>query len=303
MWNIRIDAATAEFIAALAKLGISAVVLKGPALTDWYPEDSDRIYSDGDVWVAPGAVAQAEDALALLGFSPSSDERGLPAWWLAHASNWRRDHDDVSIDLHRRLQGVELDPEEVWQRLWPTCEEFTLAGRPAMRLPAPARALYATLHATHHGTASARGLSHMSVALGAADDATWTEALGLAQELHAVGAFATGLGLLPEGVALTRRIGVPAAASVMSTLQATSPPPVALGLEELRLARGMRRVEMLLRKLFPPPGFIRHWWEPAASSRRMLVVGYLYRPIWLLRRTPAAYRAWRAASRAAKSSS
>lgn len=303
LWNIRIDAATAEVVDALRIRGIGSAVLKGPAYSDWYPSDSGRTYSDGDLWVAPGNVTGAEAVLNELGFAPTKDERGLPDWWLEHASNWERDHDDVRIDLHRRLQGVELNPAEVWQLLWPQTEEFRLAGKPARRLPAPARALYAALHATHHGAASQLGLAHLKAALETADDDIWRGAHELAARLNALDAFATGLALVPEGEALARRIHVPAAASVKSTLQATTPPPVALGLEELKRARGWRRGQILARKLVPPPGFIRHWWPPAARSRRMLAIGYLYRPIWLLRRTPAGYRAWRAAARAARSSS
>jgi hypothetical protein len=303
MWNLRIDAATAEVLGALTDHGIDAVVLKGPALSDWYPDDSDRTYSDGDVWVAPGAVDEAEKTLSELDFSPTSDERGLPAWWLAHASNWQRDRDDVRIDLHRRLQGVERDPVSVWEELWPRCESFSVAGRPARRLPADARVLYATLHATHHGIANPAALAHLQAALAAADEATWRQAALLAERLDAVESFATGLRLVPAGIELATRLGVPDEVSVRSALHAASPPPVALGFDELARAHGVRRLHILLRKFVPPPGFIRHWWPRAAGSRRMLVVGYLYRPIWLLLRAPAGYRAWRAASRAAKSSS
>jgi hypothetical protein len=131
----------------------------------------------------------------------------------------------------------------------------------------------------------------------------WSDALQLAHELGALDSFATGLRLLPAGEALATRIGVPDVTDVRSSLLASSPPPVALGFDQLSSARGLRRLEILLRKFIPPPGFIRDWWPPAERSRRMLMVGYLYRPVWLLKHAPAGYRAWRAARRDASSSS
>jgi hypothetical protein len=303
LWTIRVDAATREVIAALERGGIGSIVLKGPSLSAWYPADSARIYSDGDIWVAPNALDSAAQTLTDLGFVPSSDERKLPGWWLAHASNWDRALDDGKIDLHRHLQGVGADPQRVWSLLWPRRVEFELLGARAFRLDDAAQALYVTAHATHHGVEDARGLPHLAAALTALDDDTWRAALALADELEALESFATGLRLVPGGVALAERIGVPDSRSVKATLLASTPPPVALGFDQLADARGLNRFRVLLRKFFPPAGFIRAWWPPAARSRTLLAVGYAYRPIWLLRYAPQGYRAWRAARRSVKSSS
>jgi hypothetical protein len=303
MWNLRIDAATGEVVEALRAQGIDSLILKGATFAEWYPPDSARTYVDGDVWVAPADVQGAERTLAELGFVPTADERGLPDWWQEHASSWLREHDQGKIDLHRRLQGAEAAPESVWSTLWAGRDPMTIGGVSGWRLSEPGRALYATLHATHHGSEDARGLPHLEAALGCVDDAAWSAALDLARELDAVEAFSTGLRLLPAGTALAERINAPDARSVRTELLASTPPPVALGFDQLSDAHGLRRAEILLRKLFPPPGFIRHWWPPAARNRRMLVVGYLYRPIWLVKNAPAGYRAWREARRKASSSS
>jgi hypothetical protein len=303
LWNLPIDAATLEVVMALRARGIDSVVLKGPALSDWYPEDSGRTYGDGDVWVAPAAVDESQGALAELGFQASKDESGLPGWWAEHASDWFRVRDNARIDLHAYLQGVAQDPVLTWAALWPRCVDFELAGTPVKRLPADARALYVALHATHHGIGRDASIEHLGAALAAVDDTTWTSSLELARELNALDSFATGLRLLPAGAELATRIGVPDARTVRTSLLASSPPPVALGFDQLSRAGVLRRLEILARKLFPPPGFIRHWWEPAARNRQMLVLGYLYRPVWLLRHAPAGYRAWRAARRDASNSS
>jgi hypothetical protein len=303
MWNLRIDAATGEAVRALSDQGVPSIVLKGPALGKWYPPDSGRTYEDGDVWVAPGDVAAAERILASLGFVPTADESGMPSWWEEHGSSWLRASDLGKIDLHRRLQGIGAEPRRAWDLLSASAVEFTVGGEVAYHLSDPGLALYTALHATHHGIDDARGLHHLRTALSAVDEATWTEALRLAEQLDAIEAFATGLRLLPAGADLAERIGAPDARSIRTELLASTPPPVALGFDQLSSAQGLRRLHILMRKLVPPPGFIRHWWPPAAKNGAMLAVGYLYRPIWLLLHAPAGYRAWRAARRAAKSSS
>jgi hypothetical protein len=303
MWNLRIDAATGEVVAALRQRGIDSLVLKGPAFAEWYPPDSGRTYEDGDVWVAPQDLADAEAVLAELGFEPTIDQSGMPDWWQEHGDSWLRERDRGKIDLHRRLQGIGADPAQVWSMLWAQRVEFKVGGESAYRLSEPGRALYATLHATHHGVDDPRGLPHLEAALASIDDEIWVAALDLARELDAVEAFGTGLRLLPAGEALAARIKVPDARSTKTTLLASTPPPVALGFDQLASARGLRRLEIVLRKLVPPPGFVRHWWPPASKSRVMLAIGYGYRPIWLLMRAPAGYRAWLAARREAKSSS
>lgn len=303
LWNIVIDAATLEVTDALAAKGIGSVVLKGPALNDLYAQDATRTYGDSDLWVAPSAFRDAEATLGELGFDPVHDVAGLPDWWSAHAREWVRTSDGTNIDLHAYLQGVHHDPALTWDRLWPRCVEFQLAGRPTKRLPDDARALYVTLHATHHGVGRDASLDHLEAALAMVDDATWAAALELARELGALDGFATGLRLVPAGARLAERIGVPDARSVRASLLASTPPPVALGFEQLSDARGLRRLEILLRKFVPPPGFVRGWWPPAARNRWMLAVGYLYRPVWLLKHAPAGYRAWRVARRDASSSS
>jgi hypothetical protein len=295
MSNIRIDAATGEVVAALRLRGIESVVLKGPALSAWYSSDSVRTYVDGDVWVAPGEVHAAEAVLRTLGFAPTQDESGLPGWWEEHGSSWFRATDGGKIDLHRRLQGTALDPAKTWELLWGRSVEILVGGVPARRLDDAALALYLTVHATHHGVQDSRGLPHLRAALSAVDDSVWLGALELAECLEALDGFSTGLRLIPEGASLAARLNIPDVRSVKAALHAASPPPVALGFEQLASGSGLARIEILFRKLVPPPGFVRHWWPPAAANRRMLLVGYLYRPIWLLQHAPAGYRAWRAA--------
>lgn len=296
--NLRIDAATAEVLRRWEQASVQGLVLKGPALADWYAADPARSYLDCDMWVRPGDLEIAAAALAELGFQKLADERGLPEWWREHASTWARESDGVVVDLHRTLQGIGVSAEEAWETLWPRRELATVAGRAAPRLDVSARAMYVTLHAAHHGAGFGKALTHLERALRALAEPAWHEAAELARQLRAVDAFAAGLRLLPEGTALAERLELPATQSVKTALRASTPPPVALGFAQLAGAKTLReRLEIAGRKLFPPPGFVRHWWPPAARSRWMLLLGYLYRPLWLLRHAPRGARAWLEARR------
>ena len=281
------------------------MVLKGPALAEWYGPDSDRTYVDGDLWVSPSQVSLAEEVLAQLDFVPALEEGDLPAWWLHHASAWTRRRDGATIDLHRRLQTVHRDAEEVWSFLLPQCEEFLIGGKTALRLPEAARILHITLHACHHGGADPRGLRHLRAAIesrGAADN-LWLAAWGLAQEIDAASAFSAGLRLTPQGKELAQRLQIPSMVGAESSLLAMGPVPVAMGFYQLSQASGMGRLEVLLRKCFPPAGFIRNWWRPAQRSYGWLIVGYIYRLVWLVRHCPSGYRRWRKVQKATRRSS
>jgi hypothetical protein len=301
--NLRIDAATAEVLRGLDAAGAGAVLLKGPALADWYvSEDPARSYMDCDLWIRPADFGLAEHVLEQVGFARHADQRGLPQWWLEHDVSWYRESDSVTVDLHRFLQGVQLDPGRAWDVLAAFREMIAVAGYPTPVLSTPARALYVTLHAAHHGAAWGKATVHVQRALASVSEDQWRQAADLAVRLEAAEAFGAGLRLVPSGPELAQRLGLPDTQSVEVALRASSPPPLALGIEQIASARGIRaRAHVVARKVVPPPGFIRHWWPPAAANRWMLTVGYLYRPIWLIHHAPAGFRAWRGARRQVRS--
>jgi hypothetical protein len=296
--RLRIDAATAEIARGFESAGVQSRLLKGPALASWYADDPARTYMDCDLWVRPGDTSAAAEALAGLGFSPCVYDRDLPEWWESHAQAWSRDADGVVVDLHRRLQGLGVDGETAWEVLAAPAERLPVAGELVPALALPARVLYVTLHAAHHGRGTAKAVSHVERAVSAVDDATWRHAAALAERVAAVDAFVAGLRLVPAGAALADRLGFGHVQSVRVALEASSPPPVALGFEQLVRAGGWwARVGIIVRKVVPPPSFIRRWWPAADGNRRMLAFAYLYRPVWLVKKAPAGLRAWREARR------
>lgn len=296
---LRINAATAELLRAFAAEGVECLVLKGPAIAGWlYTEDDPRYYVDSDVLVRPADMPRAEDVLRRLGFENQFDDTRMPGWWREHGSEWGRASDHVLVDLHRTLPGVGIGAAEAWAVLSAVTDRTPIAGYPASILGAPARTLHIALHAAHHGTAWGGPLADLERAIDRVGLPVWREATALAQRLAAIDELSAGLRLTTAGEALAVALGLPAARSVGAVLRASSPPPVALGFEQLARAGSARqRAAIAWRKLVPPVTFVRHWQPQGTETRRGLALAYLRRPLWILRHSPAGLRSWLAARR------
>jgi Uncharacterised nucleotidyltransferase len=299
--RLRLDAATADLLRQFDLAGIEVLLLKGRSIASWlYAERELRTYSDCDVLIAPYAVEAAEAVLGSLGFRPLFDDRRMPAWWREHASTWG-DDERLTVDLHRTLPGVGVNAAATWGALSADAGVVVVAGHPARTLALPARALHVALHAAQHGVGWPRPIEDLERALAASEDELWLSAAALARTLQATDAFVAGLCLAPAGEELAARLGLPPVRSVDVELRATSPPPVALGLEQVARADGTRaRAEIVWRKFVPPPSFIRHWDPRAGRSRSSLLRAYLRRPLWILRRAPRALYVWRRARRSVR---
>lgn len=300
--NLRVDAATAEILRAFRTSQIEALLLKGPSIGQWlYSQADPRPYNDCDLLVQPDQVDDAEAVLAALGFVRQFDEDGLPDWWREHGAVWQRVQDGVAVDLHHKLPELGVDSESAWKVLVAGAETIPVGGERVPVLGLPARALHVALHALHHGSEMPRPLIDLQRALAQVPESVWRRAGILAEQLRATDAFATGLRLTPTGHELAARLALPAPRSVEAALLASTPPPVALGIESLAAAGSVRERSAILRhKLVPPPGFMRRWHPLASRGRLGLVLAYLYRPLWILRRVPQGLRAWQRARRSAR---
>jgi hypothetical protein len=300
--RLALDAGTAEVFRSLGLAGVEALLLKGPAIARWlYAEGEPRTYTDCDLLIAPDHVEAAEKVLGSLAYKREFDDRDMPSWWREHATAWGRDDDGLTVDLHRTLPGVGVDAEATWRALSADTDAVVVAGHPVPTLPLPGRALHVALHAAQHGVGWARAMADLERALRAVNEDLWRKAAALAAELEATDAFATGLRLTPAGAQLAIRLQLPASRSVGAVLRAASPPPVALGFEQLARAPGVRaRARIVWRKLIPPAGFVRHWDPRAADSRFALLRAYLRRPLWILRHMPRGFRAWHIARRSVR---
>ncbi len=297
--NLRVDSTTADVLRAFEAAGIDSVLLKGPSVARWlYSNEEPRGYADSDLLVDPIRLAAAEDLLAGMEFAPIVDRREMPDWWQEHALEWVRESDGAVVDLHVSLSGVGVDPDELWHTLAQHRERIAVGGFPAQVLTVPGRAFMLALHAAHHGVGWGTFLADLERAVSTVDLATWEAAAGLAASVQATPAFAAGLRLTEPGRALAAQLDLPTEASVRLTLTATTPPPIALGFDQLERASGFReRLVILRHKFFPPVTFMRRWSPLARRGRRGLLLAYLQRWLWLLRHAPAGFRAWRSARR------
>ena len=293
------DWATAELLGAFDAAGVESILIKGASVVRWLYEPGERRpYSDFDLLVPPTDVVAARSVLTRLGYQPQLDETQMPTWWREHAVGWLHAGRGAVVDLHQGLPGVGVDGDSLWLQLTACSETILIAGFAARTLNISGRALLLALHAAHHGAEFQRGLTDLEQALDRADFETWRQAADLAASLDATAAFATGLRLVPRGRKLADELDLPTDRPVALALKVTSPPPLALGFEQLARARGLRaKLRILRHKVVPPPTFMRHWSPLARRGRRGLLLAYLWRPLWLLRRAPAGFRAWWAARR------
>jgi hypothetical protein len=295
--NLRVDAATGEVFRALADAGIATIVLKGPAIARWlYGPSEPRFYGDCDLLLASSDLTAASRTLERLGFVARHDPRA-PDWGREHAREFERELDRVVVDLHTTLPGVGVDDATAWRELSAETESTTVGRTQVSVLSATGRTLHVSLHRAQHGIQWKRPLEDLERAIATGDAATWTEAADLACRLGATESFAAGLRLTEAGRELAARLDLPRGESLEAALRAATAPPVALGLEALRTASWRERGRLSLRKLFPPPAFMRRWRPIARRGALGLAIAYVYRPIWLLRLAPEGFRAWKEARR------
>jgi hypothetical protein len=297
----RNDVAAVEIIEALEASGIRSVLLKGPAIARWlYAEDETRHYWDVDLLVPPGELPRAESVVAGLGFEWLVDESSR-IQRESHHERWYRPRDNVCVELHRGVLGVEVTDEELWDELVRETDRLPL-GVDGVVVPVPgsaARALLVGLHVAAHGPVGSP-LEDLVRALRQVPLETWREAALLARRLRAEPALALGLSFVPEGADLAARLGLAGTPSAEVILRASMPPPTAMGFERLLRAPGLGgKLRCIVTELTPPPAFLRESEPLARRGTRGIAVAYLVRPFRLAVQAPRGFLAWRAARRRA----
>src|SRR3954452_14881584 len=91
-WELAVDAATVEVVAALDESGIRSLLIKGPAITCWlYDRFAARGYNDIDLLVSPTNWSRAVEILTRLGFE-SAQVNVTPEEASALIAEGRLDH-------------------------------------------------------------------------------------------------------------------------------------------------------------------------------------------------------------------
>ena len=291
------DATTCEVTIAFRHANIRSILLKGPTIATWlYEHVSMRPYVDSDLMIAVGDLANAEEALAALGFehepiSASTRFDDIPHGLPWHAHNWVRRRDGAGLDLHRTLIGAAAGPEEVWRVLSAQTEGMHIGDLEVEVLPEPARAVHVALHAAQDGGLR-KPLQDLERAIDRLPIEGWEQAARLAERLDATPAFAAGLRLLPAGERLASRLGLPTEAPLSVRLRASGAPHSALSLEWFTRIHGIRSKALyIFQKAFPTKAYLRAW---SPTAERGLAAAYVHRVLWLISATGSALRwCWR----------
>jgi hypothetical protein len=249
--------------------------------------------------VAPADRVGAETVLSGLGFSafPSSDLGNE----IKHAHCWQRELNPISVDLHVTLPGVGVSDDLAWSVLTNETEQLVVGGLTVETLSEAARAMHVALHAAQHGPDFSGPAADLERAVAQIPVHVWKEAAELAVQLKAESLFSAGLGLQERGREILGELALPESRTVEAALRSTSPPDLALGFHRLAGTPGLRaKLAFVVRKIVPPPAWMRAVVPLARRGRLGLAAAYLLRPLWLLRRAGPAFRAWRRAVREAR---
>jgi hypothetical protein len=255
-----------------------------------------------DLLVGPAHVDSARKILDALGYISLPDRLGLDEIVRdPDAETWARAGTGADVglmvDLHRKITGAEAPAQVGWEAMWRRRMWIELDGH---RLPAPhveALALHVALHAARHGAGCPQPMEDLVKAIERWSPDVWRGADRLAFELQATAAFAAGLRQMPEGVALGRKLGLPATDELQWAIAHRGERPRGtLHLQAFgRAATPRERASVLRRSLLPGRTWIAQQFPWAGDHGMRLVGGYVAHlgraPVW-------AARAWRFRRRA-----
>ncbi|MGH9048855.1 MAG: glycosyltransferase, partial [Acidimicrobiia bacterium] len=282
--QLRRNRLAADICDRLAEAGVRVILLKGASFGTWlYDSQLDRPCGDIDLLIDPAAESAAEAVLARLGFTTLHGRS--EAMLLGHTTvDWARGHEYV--DLHRgRFWGITVPPDRSWAVLAEQTEKLRLGGRDIEVLDVTGRALHVVVHAVASGPTVEQPREDLERALERVPFGTWQEAARLATALGAEAAYATGLGLTTEGLALSRRLEIDKLSpldrlpSLDAALRAAGPPRFATGLVRLLALPGVRpKIATVSRLVVPTPTYLKARMPWARRSPFHTALAY---PVWL----------------------
>ena len=289
--SLLLEAAAAEVVTALRRLGRSSLLLKGVTTERWLYAGDPRAYGDVDLLVDPAGFAECECVLQGIGFERSPLERMLVVGRPTHASTWIRA--PIAVDLHKTVIGAAVSAEKVWSVLREHAETWSIGGVELQVLDTPARALILALHMAQHGPGFARTSEDMARAIATLPTAAWVEAANIAATLEARPSMAAGLLALEGGRGLCETLGLRLEGAL--TVEGSMGFHVAQGLDWFIATKGvLPRAELVREKLFPPPSVVRGRVPWSRSGRAALFLAYGIRLVRLGSRLPGAILAVRA---------
>ena len=228
--SLQLDLMALEVTSALGDAGTPSLLLKGASFAEWlFTDGTPRPYSDCDILVAPDRIEAAGAVLEDLGFKQFADYGPGDGVHDCHDQAWLRD--DGLLELHFKVPGIQIPAKAAWQILVSDSMAIEISGRQVPVLGLDARALHLVLHADHHGVDTPTTLRDLTKALQALSDDEWADVAALARRMDAEEGMSLGLRLLPDGVLVADRLGLPSGVtSIDRALRQSKSTPGARGL-------------------------------------------------------------------------
>ena len=299
-----LEPVAAKLFAAFDGAGISALLLKGAALSRLlYEPGEHRAYVDLDLLVAPADLERASELMRQLGYRNTAERLGIDdVGNVVHADTWLAPAGVAAheIDVHRWLPGAQAAAEAAWESLARHRTTIELAGATIPALDREGQALQLATHAAQHGPTYFKGLSELSLAIERWEPGVWRGAAQLAAELDAIDPFAAGLRLLPQGTQVASELGLPHRSALDWEIRNLDKRPRgAFHVDAFGGAATWReRLALGRRALLPNRRWLEIEYHWAKRSRALLVPAYVLHlaraPVWAARAWAFRRRARRA---------
>ena len=288
---LKVDAAAASVLRALADASIPAILLKGSTLDFLHAGERPRSYVDVDVLVPPDRLPDAEALLTELGYRNAlagfrTDEGS------DHGEHWVRP-DAPAVDLHHKLGGATAPSSVVWQVLSARTRPHRVAGAPVLALDEAACALHVAMHSATPGNSAI----DLDRAVATLSEATWRDAVELASAIGADDAFRAGMRATEQGTACAERLGIPEPQRLAWRLERYAPTGSRSLAEILELPGWGARARAVARKIHPSAAQMRFDSALARRGPLGLLLARAFRPFLVARRLGPALRAIRSARR------
>lgn len=290
--QMRLDRLAVDASRCLTEAAVPHVLIKGPTTARWLYRPP-RVYRDVDLLVPHSRARAAAAALSAAGIAhPTAGRLGEEAshsWLLVSPVGYE-------VDLHVTLPMLVVTRRNasvngLWAALAGHVTPFALEGVDVPALDLAARCVVLVLHAVGNGYSDEASLEDLRRAQQLAGPDVWAEAQQLARELEVQPLFAAGLALAVGG-------SLPEHLPRDARLRLQGDRGLDFQLERLAMARVRDVPMLLLRELFPSPGFMRYDDPSRTRTGTGLAVAYARRWGRLVVHLPGALRRWLASSRA-----
>jgi hypothetical protein len=200
--SLRLTGELVRLLAAFESKGIAAIPIKGPLLALSSSGDlASREFDDLDILVRPREIQAARAVLVSLGYTPEhvlDPEQEAAFIRSEHAFRYMREHDQMVVELHWRLQDRYLsfpfDTEELWNR----ASTVSLFGHRVRCLTVEDTILFLCMHGAKHSWERLEWIACLPAMLHTNKSINWPVVIKRAEQLGGIRILYLGLLLACE---------------------------------------------------------------------------------------------------------